>query len=166
MLDCVVFQQQYRILNDLWLAVPLCHDFRSVFVSCGPMGISLFLHVFMSSETLPTPLKSGFSSSQTRGTESTWAGPDILLFCPIWGLHIFRGHQQHVSPLLHDMIQRLCLFSSSLWYSHWQSFLPDHLLCRELRQCQKVVVVCCHCTWCHLGQRALAGCHDLWFLWV
>lgn len=94
------------------------------------VGVSLFLHVCMSPETLSATLKSSFSYSQTRDTESTWAGPDnAMLFCPISGLHIFRGLRQHVSPLLHDMIQRLYLFSSSLCYSHWQSFLPDHLLC-------------------------------------
>lgn len=49
--------------------------------------------------------------------------------------------------LLCDMIQRLYLFLSSLWYSQRQrqSCLPDHWLCREAQQCQKRIAVCCHC---------------------
>lgn len=61
----------------VWHAVPLALDPGSVFILCGPMGVSLFLHVFMSSETLPTTFTSSFPHSQTRGAESTWACPDI-----------------------------------------------------------------------------------------
>lgn len=48
--------------------------------------------------------------------------------------------------LLCDMIQRLYLFLSSLWYSQRQrrSCVPDHWLCREAQQCQKRKAVCCH----------------------
>lgn len=53
--------------------------------------------------------------------------------------------------LLCDMIQRLYLFLSSLWYSQRgrgsqrQPCLPDHWLCRKAQQCQKRIAVCCHC---------------------
>lgn len=46
-----------------------------------------------------------------------WVDPDIptWLCCSdtISGAHISRGHQQHVSPLLCNMIQRLYFFSRS-----------------------------------------------------
>lgn len=50
--------------------------------------------------------------------------------------------------LLCDMIQRLYLFLSSLWYSQRQrqSCLPDHWLCKKAKQCQKRIAVCCHRT--------------------
>lgn len=45
-----------------------------------------------------------------------------------------------------DMIQRLYLFLSSLWYSQKQrqSCLLDRWLCREAQQCQRRIAVCCH----------------------
>lgn len=61
----------------------------------------------------------------------------------------FSWAQASVSLLLLcDMIQRLYLFLSSLWYSQRQrqSCSPDRWLCREAQHCQKRIAVCCHHT--------------------
>lgn len=71
--------------------------------------------------------------------------------------------------LLCDMIQRLYLFLSSLWYSQRQRQSEAVLLARSLAVQRGIAVsekdscVLSLC-WCHLGQCALVGCIDLCFL--
>lgn len=150
----------FEMLNDQQVALQLRRDLHTASLICSavppPQPSLQILPLSYSCLPLPPtpdifkPLRGwhdefairvvSCSARRVAPSHRGWISIYLVgLFCSdaIWGAHISRGHQQHISALLCDMIHTLYLFSSALWCSQRQSFLPDHWLCGEARLSEK-----------------------------
>lgn len=184
----ISLKQQGWSVNDLRVALPLCPDFCvwSIYgfidldhtVSLGPHACLLPGHVSLCFLCPPWYYLDFLQSScSCRARQVAWSlGGWILRHLRgCFVLILFKEPTFLVGTgsvsllLLCDMIQRLYLFLSSLWYSQRQRQSEAVLLARSLAVQRGTAVsekdscvLSSH--WCHLGQCALVGCIDLCFL--